>query len=98
MEGPSNILGKSMDAPCHPPMSGEGCKQVRTAWGIQGGRRRPQAARPTGEPPQNGIKAVLGVARPQGIEGLGMAGLGETLGSPWILLHIRAWLEASRGL
>jgi hypothetical protein len=25
--------------------------QAHTAWGIQGGRRRPQAARPAGEPP-----------------------------------------------
>jgi hypothetical protein len=42
--------------------------------------------------PRNGCKAVSGVARLQGVEGLGMAGLGETLGSPWIPLAIRAWL------
>jgi hypothetical protein len=30
------------------------------------------------------------MARPQGLEGLGMADLGETLGSPWIPLAIRA--------
>jgi hypothetical protein len=39
----------------------------------------------------NGRNAVLGVARPQGVEGLGMAGRGETLGSPWILLPVGAW-------
>jgi hypothetical protein len=33
---------------------------------------------------------VLPVARPQGIEGWGMAGQGETLGSPWIPLPVRA--------
>jgi hypothetical protein len=31
--------------------------------------------------PRTGHKAVLGVARPQGIEGSGMVGLGGTLGS-----------------
>ena len=36
----------------------------------------------------------LGVARPQGVEGLGMAGPGETLGSPWIPLPVRAWFCA----
>jgi hypothetical protein len=29
-------------------------------------------------------------ARPQGLEGSGMAGPGETLGSPWIPLPVRA--------
>jgi hypothetical protein len=56
----------------------------RTAWGVQGGRRRPQAARPVGgqagRPPH---MAVSGVAQPQGVEGSGMADPGETLGSPW---------------
>jgi hypothetical protein len=43
-------------------------------------------------PVRSGVaKAVLGVTRPQGVEGLGMAGWGETLGSPWIPLAIRAW-------
>jgi hypothetical protein len=32
--------------------------------------------------PRNGRKAVSGVARPQGVKGLGMAGPGETLRSP----------------
>jgi hypothetical protein len=32
--------------------------------------------------PQNGHKAISGVACPPGIEGLGMAGPAETLGSP----------------
>jgi hypothetical protein len=40
--------------------------------------------------PRNARKAVSGVARPQDIEGSGMAGLGETLGSPWIPLAVRA--------
>jgi hypothetical protein len=35
---------------------------------------------------RNSRKAVLRVACPQDIEGLGMAGPGETLGSPWIPL------------
>jgi hypothetical protein len=39
---------------------------------------------------RNDCKVVLGVARPQGVERLGMAGPGETLGSPWIPLAIRA--------
>jgi hypothetical protein len=34
--------------------------------------------------------AVWGVARPQGVEGSGMAGPGETLRSPWIPLPVRA--------
>jgi hypothetical protein len=38
--------------------------QARTAWGIQAGRRRPQAAHPVDGPPPR--------------EGSGMAGLGET--------------------
>jgi hypothetical protein len=49
--------------------------QARTAWGIQGGRRRSQVVR---------------VARPHGVEGLGMASPGETIGSTWISLAIRA--------
>jgi hypothetical protein len=57
------------------------------AWGIQGGRRMAQAGHPT-----NGREAGLGVARLQGVEGSGMAGLGEILGSPWIFLAIRACL------
>jgi hypothetical protein len=40
--------------------------------------------------PRNGCKPVLGVAHPQGIEGLGMVGPGETLGNPWLPLGIRA--------
>jgi hypothetical protein len=44
--------------------------------------------------PRNGLKAVSGVARPQGVEGLRMAGPGETLGSPWIPLAIQAWSQA----
>jgi hypothetical protein len=51
----------------------------RTAWGVQKGKRRRQGH------PRNGRKAVSVVARPQGIEGSGMAGPVETLGSPWPL-------------
>jgi hypothetical protein len=40
--------------------------------------------------PRNGLKAVSGVARPQGIEGSGIAGPGETLRSPCTPLAIRA--------
>jgi hypothetical protein len=36
--------------------------------------------------PRNCPKAVSGVARPQGVKGLGIAGPGETLGSLWIPL------------
>jgi hypothetical protein len=42
--------------------------------------------------PWNGRKAVLGVARPQGIEGSGKVGPGETLGSSLLPLTIRPWL------
>jgi hypothetical protein len=61
----------------------------RMAWGIQRDRRQPQAARAAGTGhPRNGCKAVSGVACPKGVEGLGMAGLIETLGSPWPPLAI----------
>ena len=55
-----------------------------TVWGVQRCRRRPQTAHPW-----NGRKAVSGVAHLQGVEGSGMAGPGETLGSPWppLALH-----------
>jgi hypothetical protein len=39
--------------------------------------------------PRNGCKAVLVATRPQGIERLGMAGPGDTLGSPRPTLAIR---------
>jgi hypothetical protein len=52
-----------------------GCIHRRTAWGVQGGRKRPQAARPAGH-----LTTVSGVVRPQGVERSGMAGLSE---SPW---------------
>jgi hypothetical protein len=45
---------------------------------------------PRGKKTAAGRKAVWGVARPQGVEGLGMAGPHETLGSPWIPLPVRA--------
>jgi hypothetical protein len=50
------------------------------------GRRRPALR---ASHPKNGRKTVLGVARPPGMEGLGMAGPGETSGSPWPPLAIR---------
>jgi hypothetical protein len=53
-------------------------KHRSTALVVQKGRRRPQA---TGHS-WNSHKAVSGVARPQGIDGSGMVGPGETLGSP----------------
>jgi hypothetical protein len=40
--------------------------------------------------PRNSHEAVSGVAHLQGVEGLSMVGLGETLGSPWIPLARRA--------
>jgi hypothetical protein len=39
---------------------------------------------------RNGRKALLGVAHRQGIKGSGMVCPGETLGSLWISLAIRA--------
>jgi hypothetical protein len=35
------------------------------------------------------------MARPQGVKGWGMAGLGKTLGSPWPPLSIRLWSKES---
>jgi hypothetical protein len=55
------------------------------------------AARPAGKLPLNGCKAVSGVARPQGIEGLGTKGLCDTLRSPWPRLPIRPW-ETDNGI
>jgi hypothetical protein len=43
--------------------------------------------------PQNTCKAVLGVAHLQGVEGSGMAGPSETLGSSWPPLATRPWRE-----
>jgi hypothetical protein len=53
------------------------------AWGVQKGRRRPQAACPAGGHTRNSREAILGMACLQGILGLGMIGPGETFGSPW---------------
>ena len=42
---------------------------------------------------ENGRRlASLRVARPQGVEGSGMARPGKTVGSPWIPLAIWAWM------
>jgi hypothetical protein len=59
---------------------------IRPVWevaskGEEDGRRPPTQW--AGYPP-NGRKAVWAVARPQGVEGSGMAGPVETLGSLWI--------------
>jgi hypothetical protein len=53
---------------------------------VEDGQRPP--ALQTGQP-WNDPKAVLGVVRLQGIEGYGMAGPVETLGSPWPSRAIR---------
>jgi hypothetical protein len=42
--------------------------------------------------PQNSRKVYLGVARPQGVEGLGIVGSSETLGSLCPPLAIRPWI------
>jgi hypothetical protein len=47
--------------------------------------------------PRNGSKAILELARPQGIEGSGMAGPDETLGSPWPPLAIHLCARPSKG-
>jgi hypothetical protein len=60
------------------------------------GRRGPQATHPAAAPPRplrNTRKAVLGMTCPQGIEGSGMAGLSDTLGTPWPSLALRPWLQ-----
>jgi hypothetical protein len=44
-----------------------------------------------GSHPRNAHKAVLGGTHPQGVEGAGMAGPGETLGSLWIPLAMGVW-------
>jgi hypothetical protein len=46
--------------------------------------------------PQTAVRPFGGVDRPQGIEGSGMAGLGETLGSLWIPLPVRACRPMSK--
>jgi hypothetical protein len=68
---------------------------VRPIWhgvskGVEDGRRMPTL---WAGHPRNSHKAVSGMACPQGIKGSGMAGLGETLGSLWIPLAIRAWVK-----
>jgi hypothetical protein len=47
--------------------------------------------------PEKGRKAVSWVACPQGVEGSGMAGPGETLESPWPPLAILPWQQRQRG-
>jgi hypothetical protein len=47
------------------------CVQRRLSKRVEDSRRPPA------------LRAVSGVARPQGVEGSGTVGPGETLGSPW---------------
>jgi hypothetical protein len=61
--------------------------------GVEDGRRLPALS--AGHP-KNGCKVVSRAAHPQGIEGLGMAGPGETLRSLWIPLALQAWGEFLR--
>jgi hypothetical protein len=66
------------------------------ARGVQGGRRWPQAGRLVGGLPlkqPQGCKTVSGVARPQGIERLGMA---DPSDSPWPPLAIRPWSQVQK--
>jgi hypothetical protein len=49
--------------------------------GVEDGRRLPASRAGY---PSSGRKAISGVACLQGLEGLGMAGPGTTLGSPWL--------------
>jgi hypothetical protein len=58
------------------------------AWGVQRGRRQLQVTCPTGGPP---LKWLLGRFRGSPPAGSGMAGPGETLGSPWPSIAIRLW-------
>jgi hypothetical protein len=53
------------------------------AWDVQKSRGQTQVVPFAGGPPVNDHKAVLGLACPQGVDGLGMAVLGETIRSPW---------------
>jgi hypothetical protein len=59
--------------------------------GVEDGHRPPPGERATPK------TIVSGVARRQGIEGLGMVALGETLGSPWPPLAIRPCLQRTGG-
>jgi hypothetical protein len=70
-------------------MSNNDIRPVRevVSKGEEDGRRSPTLR--AGHPP-NGRKTIWGVAHLQGVEGLSMAGAGETLGSPWIPLPVRA--------
>jgi hypothetical protein len=60
-------------------------KHWRAVWGVQKGRRQPQATRPAGGPPPGRFRCGPPTRRRR----VGMAGLGETLGSPWLPLAIR---------
>jgi hypothetical protein len=51
-------------------------QQARTGWGIQGGRRRPQATRPAGGPPQKRLEGRLGGGPPAGHRRVGLGGPG----------------------
>jgi hypothetical protein len=56
--------------------------------GVENGRRLPNLRAGY---PYNSCKAISWVASSQGIDEIGMAGPGKTLGSPWLPLAIRPW-------
>jgi hypothetical protein len=99
MAGPSNTLGSPWT-----PLAIHPCFGLHFFWlliqliafiliGTQ--RRVPKGVEDGSRPlalwaghPRNGQNAVSGVARPQGIEGLGIAGTSDISGSPWPPLAI----------
>jgi hypothetical protein len=79
-------LGENVAIRWIPGSGGSRLVRCGVSKGVEDGRR-PPAVR------AGHRKAVLGVARPQGVEGLGVAGPGKTLGSPWRPLTIWAWVD-----
>jgi hypothetical protein len=80
----------SMATPCHTPMR-------KSILFTINGRRQPQVARLVGSHPGNACKVILQVttcieglpiARLQGVKGLGMVSLSDTLENPWPPLSI----------
>jgi hypothetical protein len=62
----------------------------RTTWGVQRGRGWPQAACPVGGPLLKQLYSPFRDDPPTGRKGEGMAGLSDSLESPWPPLAIRA--------
>jgi hypothetical protein len=88
---PHQVPTTLLSTPCKQPslMPGPGIFHRSARHGVSKGvedSRRPPALQAGHS--RNSHKAVSGVARPQGIEGLGMVGPGDTLGSPWIPLGL----------